>query len=45
MRGTFVAVDEDIAFAKVRFVAGVKLFLDLVGLVEIGRCLRSLGIG
>ena len=42
---SFVAVDEDVGFAKARFAATVKVFVGIGELIELGCGLGSFGIG
>lgn len=44
VRGPFVAVDKDVGFAEVRFVAAVKGFVGIGELIELGCGLGSFGI-
>lgn len=45
VRGTLVAVDQDVGFAEVGFAATVELFVGIGKFVEIGGGFGSLGIG
>ena len=45
VRGTFVAVDQDVDLAETGLAAAMEVFVGVGKLVEIGCCLGSLGIG
>jgi hypothetical protein len=45
VRGTFVAVDQDVGFAEVGLAASVEVFVGIGKFVEIGGGFGSLGIG